>query len=167
MCTWCVSDPDPLPLSQLCMMGAQGKLVVVVDDADRENEGDLIMAAEKASTETIAFFVRYSSGVICVAMEHDELERLKLPPMVVNNEVRRMASIHPSIGNAVADHLSVHRHILFTWLTLLSPGADSAGPQADGLHGDCGLQARHQHGHLRRRPRPDPAQARRPARRGQ
>lgn len=76
------------------MLGAQGKLVVVVDDADRENEGDLIMAAEKASTETIAFFVRYSSGVICVAMEHDELERLKLPPMVVNNEVRLLASIH-------------------------------------------------------------------------
>jgi 3,4-dihydroxy 2-butanone 4-phosphate synthase/GTP cyclohydrolase II len=70
-------------------------MVVVVDDADRENEGDIIMAAEKATTETLAFIVRHCSGVICVAMEHDELERLKLPPMVVDNEVRRAATRNP------------------------------------------------------------------------
>lgn len=64
----------------------KGELVIVVDDADRENEGDLIMAAEKASPETIGFMVRYTSGVICVSLEANRLEELALPPMVVTNE---------------------------------------------------------------------------------
>jgi 3,4-dihydroxy 2-butanone 4-phosphate synthase len=64
----------------------EGKIVLVTDDEGRENEGDLIMAAEKATPETIGFIVRYSSGVLCVSMENDRLEELQLPPMVVNNE---------------------------------------------------------------------------------
>ena len=63
-----------------------GKIVLVTDDEDRENEGDLIMAAEKATPETIGFIVRYSSGVLCVSVENDRLEELNIPPMVVNNE---------------------------------------------------------------------------------
>lgn len=64
----------------------QGKIVLVTDDEGRENEGDLIMAAELATPETIGFIVRYSSGVLCVSMENDRLEELNLPPMVLNNE---------------------------------------------------------------------------------
>lgn len=64
----------------------RGQLIIVVDDANRENEGDLIMAAELATPETIGFMVRYSSGVLCVSLESDRLNELKLPPMVVNNE---------------------------------------------------------------------------------
>ena len=64
----------------------QGKIVVVVDDEDRENEGDLIMAAEKATPETIGFIVRYTSGVLCAGMEADRLDALALPPMVLKNE---------------------------------------------------------------------------------
>lgn len=64
----------------------EGKIIIVVDDEDRENEGDLIMAAEMATKETIGFIVRYSSGVLCASLESDRLEQLKLPPMVVNNE---------------------------------------------------------------------------------
>ena len=60
--------------------------MLVTDDEDRENEGDLIMAAEKATPETIGFIVRYSSGVLCVSVENDRLEELNIPPMVVNNE---------------------------------------------------------------------------------
>ena len=63
-----------------------GKIVLVTDDEGRENEGDLIMAAEKATAATIGFIVRYSSGVLCVSMENDRLEELLLPPMVVKNE---------------------------------------------------------------------------------
>lgn len=63
-----------------------GKIIVVTDDESRENEGDLIMAAELATPETIGFFVRYSSGVICVAVEGSRLDELELPPMVANNE---------------------------------------------------------------------------------
>lgn len=66
-----------------------GKAVVVVDDEDRENEGDLIYAASKTSTELAGFMIRYTSGVICVAMEGPELDRLGLPPMTYVNEDRK------------------------------------------------------------------------------
>jgi 3,4-dihydroxy 2-butanone 4-phosphate synthase/GTP cyclohydrolase II len=64
---------------------AAGGMVVVVDDADRENEGDLIMAAEAATPETIAFFVRHTSGVICTPMPGERLDELDLPMMVATN----------------------------------------------------------------------------------
>ena len=60
----------------------RGEFVVVVDDADRENEGDLIMAAEKMTPETMAFMVRHTSGVICMPMEGERLDELQLPLMV-------------------------------------------------------------------------------------
>lgn len=63
-----------------------GKLVVVVDDADRENEGDLICAAATATTEQIGFMVRYTSGVLCVSLREDRLKELDLPPMYISNE---------------------------------------------------------------------------------
>jgi 3,4-dihydroxy 2-butanone 4-phosphate synthase/GTP cyclohydrolase II len=58
-----------------------GKAVVVVDDEDRENEGDLIFAAEMATPELVSFMVRYTSGYICVALTETECDRLDLPPM--------------------------------------------------------------------------------------
>ncbi|HEY3594070.1 MAG TPA: bifunctional 3,4-dihydroxy-2-butanone-4-phosphate synthase/GTP cyclohydrolase II [Polyangiaceae bacterium] len=61
---------------------AEGKIVVVADDADRENEGDLLFAAEKATTETVAFVVRHTSGVLCVAVPGARCDALCLPPMV-------------------------------------------------------------------------------------
>jgi 3,4-dihydroxy 2-butanone 4-phosphate synthase/GTP cyclohydrolase II len=64
---------------------ARGDMIVVVDDQDRENEGDLILAAEHATAEKIAFFVRHTSGVICMPMEGDRLDQLGLPLMVVDN----------------------------------------------------------------------------------
>lgn len=68
---------------------AAGMPVVVVDDEDRENEGDLILAASHATAETIGFMVRHTSGVLCVAMEPDALDRLGLPPMTVVNEDKK------------------------------------------------------------------------------
>ena len=63
----------------------RGELVVVVDDADRENEGDLIMAAEQANRESLAFMIRHTSGVICMPLEGYRLDELALPLMVANN----------------------------------------------------------------------------------
>ena len=60
---------------------AEGKAVVVVDDEDRENEGDLIFAAERATPELVSFMVRYTSGYICVALTGADCDRLDLPPM--------------------------------------------------------------------------------------
>ncbi|MDQ3953538.1 MAG: 3,4-dihydroxy-2-butanone-4-phosphate synthase, partial [Actinomycetota bacterium] len=58
-----------------------GKMIVVVDDEERENEGDLIVAAEKTTTEHIAFMVKHCSGIICVPLEGERLEALHLPLM--------------------------------------------------------------------------------------
>jgi len=63
-----------------------GKFLIVCDDEDRENEGDLIMPCELATEEALAFMVNYTSGVICVGMEGNRCEALQLPPMVSNNE---------------------------------------------------------------------------------
>lgn len=68
---------------------AAGRPVVVVDDEDRENEGDLIFAASAATPELMAFTVRHTSGVVCVPMTGAELDRLKLPPMTEVNEDRK------------------------------------------------------------------------------
>lgn len=65
---------------------SRGEIVVVVDDMDRENEGDFIMAADLATPETMATIVRYSSGVICVGMESKRLDELNLPAMLATNE---------------------------------------------------------------------------------
>jgi len=66
----------------------KGKMVIVVDDEDRENEGDLTMAAELARPEDVAFIRKYASGVICVPMTTERLQQLDLPQMVSRNEAR-------------------------------------------------------------------------------
>jgi len=66
----------------------QGKCVVVVDDEDRENEGDLIMAADAATPKMVNFFATHGRGLICVPMVEDDLERLELDQMVQKNTAR-------------------------------------------------------------------------------
>src|SRR5881628_3280640 len=71
---------------------ARGQMVIVVDDADRENEGDLIMAAEKVTPEAIAFMVRHTSGVICMPVTGERLDELRIPLMVSDvTDVQRTA----------------------------------------------------------------------------
>ena len=67
---------------------AKGRMVIVVDDEDRENEGDLTMAAELCTPEDVAFIRRYASGVVCVPMTAERLQQLDLPQMVARNEAR-------------------------------------------------------------------------------
>jgi 3,4-dihydroxy 2-butanone 4-phosphate synthase / GTP cyclohydrolase II len=70
----------------------RGGMVVVVDDEDRENEGDLIMAAEDVTAESMAFFLEYTSGIFCVPLESQRADELDLPLMVVaNTEAQRTA----------------------------------------------------------------------------
>ena len=65
---------------------AKGEFVIVTDDADRENEGDLFLLASAATTEKLAFMIRYTSGVICVAMTEARSRQLHLPLMVKQNQ---------------------------------------------------------------------------------
>jgi 3,4-dihydroxy 2-butanone 4-phosphate synthase / GTP cyclohydrolase II len=65
---------------------AAGRPIVVVDDASRENEGDIVFAASKATPELLAFTIRYARGLICVPMLGEDLDRLQLPPMTSDNQ---------------------------------------------------------------------------------
>ena len=76
---------------------AAGRAVVVVDDHDRENEGDLIFAAELATPELLAFTIRYTSGVVCVPMTGEDCDRLELPPMYHTNQDRKQTAYTVSV----------------------------------------------------------------------
>ncbi|RJK97177.1 bifunctional 3,4-dihydroxy-2-butanone-4-phosphate synthase/GTP cyclohydrolase II [Vallicoccus soli] len=76
---------------------AAGRMVVVVDDADREDEGDLVMAASAVTPEAMAFLVRHTSGVVCVPMTGQDLDRLALPPMTEVNEDRKQTAYAVSV----------------------------------------------------------------------
>ncbi len=78
---------DPVDAALEAMVA--GRPIVVVDDEDRENEGDLIFAAGAATPELVGFMIRHTSGYICVAMTGPDLDRLGLPPMTVVNEDRK------------------------------------------------------------------------------
>ncbi|RLB68982.1 MAG: bifunctional 3,4-dihydroxy-2-butanone-4-phosphate synthase/GTP cyclohydrolase II, partial [Deltaproteobacteria bacterium] len=62
-----------------------GKMVILIDDEDRENEGDLVMAAEKATPEAINFMAKYGRGLICLSLTEERADLLNLPPMVSEN----------------------------------------------------------------------------------
>ncbi|MEU1039995.1 bifunctional 3,4-dihydroxy-2-butanone-4-phosphate synthase/GTP cyclohydrolase II [Streptomyces sp. NPDC005551] len=108
---------------------AAGRPVVVVDDEDRENEGDLVIAAEKATPEIIAFMMSECRGLICAPMEGDELDRLRLPQMVDDNtESMKTAftvSVDASGAHGVTTGISAADRA--TTLRLLAEGRSEAG----------------------------------------
>ncbi len=92
-----MAEPLPLPSSldpvpELVAEIRAGRMVVIMDDEGRENEGDLVMAAGTATPEQVAFFVRHTSGIICLPMAGERLDTLHLPQMVPENtEAHRTA----------------------------------------------------------------------------
>ncbi|MEZ5549518.1 MAG: 3,4-dihydroxy-2-butanone-4-phosphate synthase [Pseudomonadales bacterium] len=74
-----------------------GEMVVVVDDDDRENEGDLIMAASKATPEKVAFMIRHTSGILCTPILEEQASRLRLDPMVARNDAPMSTAFTVSI----------------------------------------------------------------------
>ncbi len=80
------------PIEDIVSAVARGEMVIMVDDEDRENEGDLIVAAEDATPDHIGFMLRYTSGIICLPIVGERLDELELPMMVARNtDVRRTA----------------------------------------------------------------------------
>jgi 3,4-dihydroxy 2-butanone 4-phosphate synthase / GTP cyclohydrolase II len=75
----------------------QGGMVILVDDDDRENEGDLVMAAEFATPEAVNFMTRFGRGLICMPMAGAIMDKFNLPPMVANNNARRATAFTVSI----------------------------------------------------------------------
>src|SRR5436853_6469804 len=80
---------------------ARGRIVIVTDDADRENEGDLVMAAEKATPEAVNFMAKHGRGLICVPISNERAEQLGLQRMVAEN--REMYSTDFTVSVDAAD----------------------------------------------------------------
>ena len=80
-----MSDNGFAPISEVIAAIGRGEMVVMVDDEDRENEGDLIMAAQFATPEKLAFIIRHTSGVVCAPLTDDRCDDLRLPLMVEQN----------------------------------------------------------------------------------
>ncbi|MBK5211757.1 MAG: bifunctional 3,4-dihydroxy-2-butanone-4-phosphate synthase/GTP cyclohydrolase II [Coriobacteriia bacterium] len=76
----------------------RGKPIIVVDDEDRENEGDVVIAAAKATPDTINFFIKYARGLVCLPMMRSRLDELGIPPMVEVNTSEQGTAFHVSIG---------------------------------------------------------------------
>ncbi len=102
---------------------AAGRPVVMVDDEDRENEGDLILPASAVTPERVAFMIRYTGGVICLAMTNELADKLRLPPMVAHNDAPRQTAYTVSIEarHGVDTGISA-RDRAATILTTIMPG---------------------------------------------
>jgi 3,4-dihydroxy 2-butanone 4-phosphate synthase/GTP cyclohydrolase II len=133
-----------------------GDLIIVTDDADRENEGDLMLRADLATTEKVAFMVRHTTGILCVAMTQDRARQLRLPLMVEENQDSKKTAFTVSVDykvgittgvsaeerantvRALADNSAVHSDFI-------RPGhvfpliADNGGLQARGGHTEAGV----------------------------
>ncbi len=133
-----------------------GELIIVTDDADRENEGDLMLRADSATTEKVAFMVRHTTGILCVAMTQDRARELRLPLMVEENQDSKKTAFTVSVDykvgittgvsaeerantvRALANNSVVHSDFI-------RPGhvfpliADNGGLQARGGHTEAGV----------------------------
>ncbi|MEV1024579.1 bifunctional 3,4-dihydroxy-2-butanone-4-phosphate synthase/GTP cyclohydrolase II [Streptomyces sp. NPDC050264] len=117
------------PVEQALRDIAAGRPVVVVDDEDRENEGDLVVAAEKITPEIVAFMMSECRGLICAPMEGDELDRLDLPQMVGNNTESMKTAFTVSV-DASGEHgvtTGISAADRATTLRLLAGGTAQAG----------------------------------------
>ncbi|MFB6677328.1 bifunctional 3,4-dihydroxy-2-butanone-4-phosphate synthase/GTP cyclohydrolase II [Streptomyces sp. NPDC057684] len=123
------SDLSLDPVEQAIRDIANGRPVVVVDDENRENEGDLVIAAEKATPEIVAFMMSECRGLICAPMENDELERLQLPQMVENNteSMRTAFTVSVDAGPAHGVTTGISAADRATTLQLLAGGTAEAG----------------------------------------
>ncbi|MFD4035275.1 bifunctional 3,4-dihydroxy-2-butanone-4-phosphate synthase/GTP cyclohydrolase II [Streptomyces sp. NPDC058637] len=116
------------PVEQAIRDIAAGRPVVVVDDEDRENEGDLVIAAEKATPEIIAFMMTECRGLICAPMENDELERLELPQMVDDNTESMQTAFTVSVDASAAHGVTTGISAADRATTLRMLAGGRAGP---------------------------------------
>ncbi|MFF3396510.1 bifunctional 3,4-dihydroxy-2-butanone-4-phosphate synthase/GTP cyclohydrolase II [Streptomyces sp. NPDC002669] len=116
------------PVEQAIRDIAAGRPVVVVDDEDRENEGDLVVAAEKATPEIVAFMMSECRGLICAPMENDELERLELPQMVGHNTESMRTAFTVSVDASAAHGVTTGISAADRAATLRLLAGGEAGP---------------------------------------
>ena len=138
------------PIEEAIDAIARGEFLIVVDHEDRENEGDLILAAEKVTPEAIAFMVRYTSGLICMPVVGERLDDLQLPLMVADNTDIHRTSFTVSVdytsgtttGISAEDRASTIKAMIDPapdhprW-----PGPDTCSPFATARVGSSGARA--------------------------
>src|SRR4029078_12796650 len=88
------------PIPELVAELALGRMVILVDEEDRENEGDLILAADRVTPEAINFMARFARGLICLTLTRERCERLQLPPMTAKNGAQHGTAFTVSIEAA-------------------------------------------------------------------
>ncbi len=88
------------PLEDIIKDLQEGRMIILIDDEDRENEGDLVMAGEKVTPEAINFMAKYGRGLICVPMLKERLDELDLPPMTAENTSPFSTAFHVSFDAA-------------------------------------------------------------------
>ncbi|WP_326816725.1 bifunctional 3,4-dihydroxy-2-butanone-4-phosphate synthase/GTP cyclohydrolase II [Streptomyces sp. NBC_01762] len=123
-----VEDLSLDPVEQAIRDIAAGRPVVVVDDEDRENEGDLVIAAEMATPEIVAFMMSECRGLICAPMENDELERLELPQMVTHNTESMRTAFTVSVDASAAHGVTTGISAADRAATLRMLAGGQAGP---------------------------------------
>jgi len=133
-----------------------GDLIIVTDDADRENEGDLMLLAEKATPEKVAFMVRHTTGILCVALTQERARQLRLPLMVEENQDSKKTAFTVSVdykvgittGVSAQERSSTVRALANPSVThsdFIRPGhifpliADAGGLQVRGGHTEAGV----------------------------
>ena len=133
-----------------------GDLIIVTDDADRENEGDLMVRADMATSEKVAFMVRHTTGILCVAMTQDRARELRLPLMVEENQDSKKTAFTVSVdyklgittGVSAEERANTVRALANTTAVhsdFIRPGhvfpliADNGGLQARGGHTEAGV----------------------------
>ena len=133
-----------------------GDLIIVTDDADRENEGDLMLLAEKATPEKVAFMVRHTTGILCVALTQERARQLRLPLMVEENQDSKKTAFTVSVDYKVGITTGVSAqersntvlalaNSSVTHSDFIRPGhifpliADAGGLQVRGGHTEAGV----------------------------
>lgn len=114
------------PIEDVIKDFREGKMIILVDDEDRENEGDLAMAAEKVTPEAINFMAKFGRGLICLALTEEHVDRLKLPMMTSRNASRYGTAFTVSIEAARGVTTGISAHDRAT--TILAAVAEGAGP---------------------------------------
>ncbi|MEN7342951.1 MAG: bifunctional 3,4-dihydroxy-2-butanone-4-phosphate synthase/GTP cyclohydrolase II [Pseudomonadota bacterium] len=103
-------NPEFAPIEDILERLRQGKMVIMVDDEDRENEGDLIMLASKVTPEAINYMARYGRGLICMTMTRERCEQLRLPLMVSSTDSQHSTNFTVSIEAAEGITTGISAH---------------------------------------------------------
>src|SRR5690625_971462 len=114
------------PIEELLEELRSGRPIIVVDDENRENEGDLVIAAEHVTEELMAFTIRHTGGIVCLTLDNEQADRLDLPPMVAQNTARRSTAFTVSIEamTGITTGISAHDRAV----TVQAAIRDGAGP---------------------------------------